>query len=167
MERCPELNLPAVRLRAARRDGCDYVWDPLRGKWLLLTPEEWVRRHVVAWLVGCMGVEPVRIVQEYPVPLGGMAQRADIVVCDREGGHIMLVECKAADITIDGSVLDQAVRYNSWVNARYVMLTNGIRHYFYVTWNGRDYVPMNGLPDLSEPVSPWSPSEGAVESDQE
>lgn len=146
MSRYPALNLPPVRLRGSRREGEEYVWDPLRGCWLRLTPEEWVRRHVVGWLADCMKVAPSGIVQEFPVGLGGSVQRADIVVVTPAGRPAMLVECKAADITVDACVLDQAMRYNSVVGARYIMITNGLKHYFFVTWNGTDYSRLDRLP---------------------
>lgn len=133
----------------SKRGSCDYVWDGLRGCWLALTPEEWVRRHVIEWLISDMGVPSAGIVQEYPVSIGGMSQRADIVVSTEGRGFSLLVECKAADVELDASVLDQAVRYNSIIGARYIMLTNGVRHYFYVTWNGMDYSRLDSVPDLS------------------
>ena len=145
----PVLNFPPVRLRAARRRGCDYVWDDLRGAWLLLTPEEWVRRHLLGWLREGLGVAPTAIVQEYPVALGGTAQRADVVVLYGGQRPLLLAECKAAGVTIDARTLDQAVRYNSVVGARYLMLTNGLRHYFYETADGLIYEPLAAPPDLS------------------
>lgn len=131
-----------------RRDAADYVWDGMRGCWLLLTPEEWVRRHVMQWLERERGIPAVNLLQEYSVPLGGACQRADIVITASGGAPLMLVECKAADVPIEASVLEQAVRYNGVVGARYIMLTNGIKHYFYVTWNGCDYSRLDSLPDL-------------------
>lgn len=95
MDRYPALNLPPVRLRAAHRHGEERVWDGLRGCWLLLTPEEWVRRHVIGWLSDCIGIPAVNIIQEYPLSLGGTRQRADIVVTGRGQQAVMLVECKA------------------------------------------------------------------------
>jgi len=145
----PKLNFPPVKLRASRRDGADYVWDSVRGCWLLLTPEEWVRRHVLGWLAEDRGIDTINILQEYPVSVEGMPQRADIVVAGYNGSPAMLVECKSPDVAIDGSVLDQAVRYNNVVKARYIMLTNGLKHYCYVTYNGIDYSPLDSFPDLS------------------
>ncbi len=144
----PKLTLPPVKLRASRKDGGTYVWDGLRGCWLLLTPEEWVRRHVIGYLTGEAGVPPANVAQEYPVGIEGMSQRADIVVTGSGGRPLMLVECKCADIRIDGGVLDQAVRYNSVVGARYIMLTNGLTHYFYATYDGVHYSPLDKVPDL-------------------
>lgn len=149
MDKYPPLNLPAVKLRASNRGGCDYVWDGMRGIWLLLTPEEWVRRHVAAWLLQDMAVPATNILQEYPVPMAGSTQRADIVVTGRAQKPVMIVECKAADVPINAAVLDQAVRYNSVVKAPYVMLTNGLFHYFYVTWDFRSYSLCRGVPQLA------------------
>lgn len=149
MNRFPVLNLPNIKLRASRRGGCDCVWDGLRGCWLVLTPEEWVRRHVIEWLISDMKIVPVNIIQEYCVSVGGTQQRADIVIVSADRRYAMLVECKAADVDIDAAVLDQAIRYNSVVGARYIMITNGLRHYFYVTWNGVDYSRLDSVPDLS------------------
>ncbi len=147
MDRFPKLNFPAIRPRARRtEDGGIEVWDPLRGCWLRLTPEEWVRRHLIAWLTA-RGVEPQRIVQEYPVLLNGQPQRADAVVVDRQARPLLLAECKAASVRIDKDVLAQAVRYNSVVGARYLLLTNGIDHYFYQLEDGR-YEPLKSIPEL-------------------
>lgn len=144
MDGLPKLNFPAVRLRARRTaDGVE-VWDPVRGMWLVLTPEEWVRRHLIGWLAG-RGVAPQRIVQEWPVKLNGQPQRADVVAVDRQGRPQLLAECKAASVKIDGTVLDQAVRYNSVVGAPCLMLTNGLTHYFYLHEEGR-YRPAQELP---------------------
>ena len=76
MPKLPKLNFPAVQLRGRRTaQGCE-VWDSLRGQWVVLTPEEWVRRHLAAYLVEACGCEPQQLVEEYPVPLNGQAQRA-------------------------------------------------------------------------------------------
>lgn len=144
----PKLNFPAVRLRACRRDGALFVWDPLRGMWLVLTPEEWVRRHLVAYLVSDCGAQALRIVQEYPVDLNGQSQRADVVVVDGRGRPLLVAECKAPTVRIDDAVLAQAVRYNSVLGARFVVLTNGLNHYCYRAEAG-GYVPLDRIPDLS------------------
>lgn len=136
----PTLNLPPVRLRARRSGGRIEIWDALRGSWLVLTPEEWVRQHVIHLLVSHRAVPAQRIVCEYPVPLNGQPQRADIVVVDDCGAPWLLVECKAADVDIDDSVLAQAVRYNSVLHASYIMITNGLQH-FCCRRDGNGYTP--------------------------
>ena len=131
MNQPPKLNFPSIRLRGRRVGEQAQIWDEERRMWLVLTPEEWVRQHLKGHLVAACGVIPTRMVAEYPVPLNGQAQRADLVVVDEVGRPLLLAECKAPEVPIDRSTLDQAVRYNSVLGARYLILTNGLRHYCY------------------------------------
>lgn len=146
----PKLNFPAVRLRARHRGGSVEVWDSLRGVYLVLTPEEWVRQHLIACLVSRCGALPMRIVQEYAVALNGQPQRADVVVVDDTARPLLLAECKAPGVAIDRQTFAQAVRYNSVLCARYLILTNGLRHYCYECRDG-NYAQRDGFPDLSRP----------------
>ena len=139
------LNFPAVKMRVKQIGDTKYVWDSLRGKFLLLTPEERVRRYVIDFLVSYCNIPATSLVQEYTVPINGMSQRADIVAVDAAACPLMLVECKAPDIRIDADVFAQAVRYNSVVGAKYVVLTNGITHFCYECLNG-EYRVMSEFP---------------------
>lgn len=149
MSEPPKLNFPAIRPkpRARRRGDVVEVWDELRGLYLVFTPEERVRRHLLAFLVSDCGAQPMRIVQEYAVSLNGQPQRADVVVVDDNARPLLLAECKAPDIEITPQTLAQAVRYNSVLGARYIILTNGLRHYCYEFRDG-EYLQMDGFPDL-------------------
>ena len=89
MSRLPKLNFPAIRLRARRRGDGVEVWDSLRGIYLVLTPEEWVRQHLIAYLTAYCGVQPKRIVQEYAVALNGQPQRHYCCEC-RDGEYVQL-----------------------------------------------------------------------------
>ena len=144
----PRLHFPSIRLRARERDGQVEVWDALRGAYLVLTPEEGVRQHLIAYLISHCEALPWRIVREYPVPLNGPAQRADAVVVDDTARPLLLAECKAPDVPVDRSVFRQAVRYNSVLSARYVVLTNGLTHYCCEFCDGK-YVPLSSFPRLS------------------
>ena len=124
------------------------MWDAVRGRGLVLTGEEWVRRHVLAMLVERAGVSSARIAQEYPVEVNGQAQRADIVVFGRDGRPLMVVECKAPGVAVSDAVLAQAFRYNAVLGARHVMLTNGLDHYIYKVTAGGEYLPLKDFPDL-------------------
>ncbi|MBR4850413.1 MAG: type I restriction enzyme HsdR N-terminal domain-containing protein [Alistipes sp.] len=138
MSKLPKLNLPSICLRAKSEGGRDFVWDAVRGTFLVLTPEEWVRQHILGYLVNQLHISPQRISLEHPVDLNGMAQRADIVVFGKDAEPEILVECKAPDITISEATLAQAVRYNSVVKARYIMLSNGLETTIYaITDEGR------------------------------
>ncbi|MBQ2024116.1 MAG: type I restriction enzyme HsdR N-terminal domain-containing protein [Alistipes sp.] len=122
------INFPAIELNIKQVDGQTFVWDALRGKYLLLTPEERVRQHAIAFLISHCGVMAQSVAQEYPINLNGTAQRADIVVMDKTLTPTILVECKAPEVMITQQVLEQAVRYNSILKARYIILTNGHQH---------------------------------------
>ncbi len=125
MKALPKLIFPKPSLKL-RDEGDSYaVLDKYRRRWLKLTPEEWVRRHVLSWLES-RGHSPLQIIQEYPIDLNGQPQRADIVVVDNSAKPLMLIECKAPQVAIDSSTLEQAVRYNSRLGAERVILTNGL-----------------------------------------
>lgn len=151
----PKLNFPPVKLRASRRGERTLVWDDLRAMWLVLTPEEWVRRHLIAYLETGCGAARQRIVQEYPVAMNGAPQRADLVVVDDAARPLVLCECKAPEVPIDRHVLAQAVRYNSVLGARYLVLTNGLSHYCYEFSAGeytqRDRFPTIGTDENGKP----------------
>ena len=147
MPALPKLNFPAIRLRARRREEQVEVWDDLRGIYLVLTPEEWVRRHLIAYLVSHCGVLPKRVVQEYAVPVNGQPQRADVVVVGDRAEPLVLAECKAPEIRIDERTLAQAVRYNSVLGARYLVLTNGRSHYCYELVEG-EYRQCDRFPSI-------------------
>lgn len=143
----PTLNYPPIHLRARRNaDGRIEVFDRVRGRWLVLTPEEWVRRHVVEFLKSQCGYNAEQIVEEYPVNINGMAQRADIVVVDRCGRPHIIVECKESNIKIDREVFYQAVRYNTVLKSRYIVLTNGIETLCYAYNEDGSYTPMKQFP---------------------
>lgn len=138
MDLTPKLNLPPIKARLRRVDGVPQIWDSLRGMWLVLTPEEWVRRHAVGLLAAALGYDEGHISQEVAVDMHGADQRADIVTYDAEGQPVIVCECKAPDIKIaDDSVLSQAVRYNYILGAPALMLTNGFQTLVYECCEGR------------------------------
>ncbi len=132
-----KLVFPNISARIQEVDGEKLIWDSLRRKWLILTPEEWVRQHTIGWLVSEMQIPELRISQEYPVKINGLNQRADIVVIDEFAKPHILVECKAPDINIDNEVVLQACRYNAVVGARYIVLTNGLKVFCYEYADGK------------------------------
>ncbi len=147
MNDSPKLNFPPCALRRKECNGQTMVWDELRGRWLVLTPEERVRRHLIAYLVRECGASLHSVCQEYAVCVNGQPQRADVVVCDVLGRPLLLAECKEPTVEIDSAVRNQAMRYNAVVGARYVLLTNGLQ---LQCWEQTDegYRPMSSLPDL-------------------
>lgn len=153
----PKLNFPPIKLRARDMHGRTAVFDRVRSLYVVLTPEEWVRRHVVEFLVGHCGAPLRSIVEEYPVNINTAAQRADVVVLDRMARPVALVECKAPDVRISSDVFEQATRYNAVLGARYVILTNGLTHFCFER-TAEGYLPMEAFPDLTprtpDPAAP-------------
>ena len=129
-----------------QREGKTMVFDPLRRRFVTLTPEEEVRQKVLYLLVEHLGVPAGRLAVEYSVKVNGMDKRADAVVFGAEGQPLMVVECKAASVTLTAAVLEQALRYHSALRPRYLLLTNGASTYCYHAEGGiltaLDHLPM-------------------------
>jgi len=123
------LNLPDHGVKLRHDADGDRVFDPLRRKWLVLTPEEWVRQHTLNHLVHDLSCPASLISLEHTISLNGLAKRADIVVHDGAAKPLLLVECKAPHIKMDQRVFEQAARYNVVFRVRFLMVTNGLVHY--------------------------------------
>ncbi len=105
------------------------IFDPVRRKYVRLTPEEWVRQNFVQYLVN-EGKYPVGLLGvEVFFRLNKLKRRIDILVHDRSGRPVMIVECKEPDVKIDDKVFDQIVNYNMSYKVPYIVVTNGIDHY--------------------------------------
>lgn len=123
------LNLPDHGVKLRHEADGDRVWDPLRRKWLVLTPEEWVRQHVLNHLIQDLGCPASLTTLEHTIALNGLTKRADIVVHGRRGEALLLVECKAPEVRLDQRVFEQAARYNIVFRVPFLMVTNGLTHY--------------------------------------
>lgn len=126
------LNLPKAPLKIQKNKlGQHKVWEPIRKKWLVLTPEEWVRMHVVFYLKEHFGVPFSYMNTEYGIQSQGQQQRCDILVTSESLKPFLLVECKAPKIPVNDKVANQICNYNYMIGAHYLFLTNGIQHLFY------------------------------------
>lgn len=125
------LNLPPHAFRLKKLGERIEIFDPIRRKWLVLTPEEWVRLHVAMYLVEHRGYAMGRIGIEQGLKLGGTTRRTDLVAFDKMGEPFVLIECKAPSIPLNQAVLDQAIQYNHALGVRFVAITNGLEHHIY------------------------------------
>lgn len=128
----PALNFPPgrVRLRATSATSDDaQIFDPLRGKWVVLTPEEWVRQNFVAMLATDLGYSPHRMRNEVGMRLNTTLRRVDTVVYDDAMRPLMLVEYKAPHIAVTQRVIDQIARYNLVLGAPWLAVSNGLNTY--------------------------------------
>lgn len=135
--------------KTVTRDGKTFVFDPLRRKTVALTPEEEVRQRVLFLLVERLHVPAGLVAVEYSVKVNGMDRRCDAVVFGTDGAPLMIVECKAREVQITEKTLDQAVRYHSALQPRFLLLCNGGKcHCFKVV--GQALQAMDHLPDYEE-----------------
>jgi hypothetical protein len=125
-----KLNFPLYEFRIVEKDGKLTIFDPVRKKYVALTPEEWVRQHVIRRLVQEKQVPLSLIKAETEIRLYNTRKRFDIAVFDRNGQALLVVECKAPSVPISQEVLDQAVRYNLTMKVGFLMLTNGLQHIY-------------------------------------
>lgn len=131
------------------QEGRTQVFDPLRRRFVALTPEEEVRQKTLYLLVEHLGVPAGLLAVEYSVKVNGLDKRADAVVFGNEGRPLMIVECKAPSVTLTEAVLEQALRYHSVLQPQYLLLTNGTVTYCYKA-EGASLRPLDHLPDYQE-----------------
>lgn len=124
------LNLPPYPFKLTDDNGRLSIFDELRKKQIVLTPEEWVRQHFVQYLIREKGYPRALIKLEGGLKINGLAKRTDIVVFDTEGRKILLVECKAPAVKITQHTFDQAARYNMVHKVPIMAVTNGLAHYY-------------------------------------
>jgi hypothetical protein len=125
------LNLPKTQLNIVRKDKNIYVNCLIRKKRILLTPEEWVRQHFIAYLSNNLGYSIERISVEKGLNYFGLKKRWDIVVYDREFIPKILIECKAPSIPLNKNVLLQTLNYQNKLRCKFIGMTNGINHTFW------------------------------------
>ncbi|MCM1451823.1 MAG: type I restriction enzyme HsdR N-terminal domain-containing protein [Clostridium sp.] len=125
-----QLNLPRFDIRLAiDRKGRTVVYDPLRAKWIVLTPEEWVRQHFVHFLISNRSYPQALTANEVGLRQNGCVRRCDTVVYGRQAQPVAIIEYKAPEVQITPSVFDQAVRYNMEMRVGCIMVSNGLAHY--------------------------------------
>ena len=129
MKKLPILSLPIYNLKMKIEDEKTHIFDVVRKKYLLLTPEEWVRQNFIHYLnkeknypLGLMGVEKM-------VKYNNLKTRADIVLYNIEGNPNIIVECKAPNVKITQDTFNQIAKYNSQLKVKYLIVTNGMKHY--------------------------------------
>ncbi|HEX7846037.1 MAG TPA: type I restriction enzyme HsdR N-terminal domain-containing protein [Chitinophagaceae bacterium] len=120
-----KIEYPAPSFRIKTENDKEFIWDGLRKKWLLLTPEEWVRQNFVQYLVQVKNYPSSLIALEKEIRLGELKKRFDILVYNKDHQPWMMIECKGADIKLDETVLQQVLRYNITVPVKYLIVTNG------------------------------------------
>ncbi len=124
-----KLNLPEFQFRLVERQGVLFVFDEFRSKWVVLTPEEWVRQNFLRYLSDYKGFPKTLMSVEKKVNINGLSQRFDLLVFDRKGLPLLVGEFKAPGVAVSQEAFDQVLRYNGNLMARYVIISNGLSHF--------------------------------------
>lgn len=146
----PNLNLPKADLRITEDSGKELIFDRLRRKYVVLTPEEWVRQNFVEFLVNHKGFMAGLMNNEVSLVQNGIKRRCDTLVSDKYGNPLMIVEYKAPNVEITQKVFDQIVRYNYVFKAKYLVVSNGMVHYCcIINYDRGDYAFLKEIPRYS------------------
>ena len=125
-----KLNFPDFEFKLKSIDSKTFIFDFIRKNYYLLTPEEWVRQHVLHFLV-YKKITKSHIAVEKQIKINNLVKRFDILVYDRDGQPLILIECKSPSVKIDQSVFDQISIYNLKIKSKYLMISNGLDHLYF------------------------------------
>jgi hypothetical protein len=143
-----KLNFPEYQFRFKNSENKVSIFDEIRKKFIILTPEEWVRQNVIHFLMYDKKYPKSLINVEKNLTINSLTKRYDVVVFNKNGSINILVECKSTDIKISQNVFDQIARYNMTLKANFLMVTNGLNHYFCIIDNENEkYLFLENLPE--------------------
>ncbi|CEA15794.1 hypothetical protein ING2E5B_1041 [Fermentimonas caenicola] len=123
------LNLPTYEAKIRKNSNGLEIFDPLRRKYIALTPEEWVRQHFVNYLINYKNYPASLMANEAGIKLNSLTRRCDTVVYNNQLVPLMIIEYKESKVQITQNVFDQVVRYNTVLKVPYIVVSNGISHY--------------------------------------
>ncbi len=147
----PALNLPPCKVKVIEKDKKKLIFDPLRRRYVRLTPEEWVRQHFVAFLLAEKQYPKELIGNEIKIDLNGTVKRCDTIVYDNYLSPLVIIEYKAPHIVVNQQVFDQIVRYNMVLKVKYLIVSNGISHYCCkINYDTFSYEFMDGIPSYPD-----------------
>ena len=139
------ISFPEPSFRIREEGNTRFLFDTIRKKWMVITPEEWVRQNFIQYLVEVKNYPATLIALEKKIKLGELTKRFDILVYDGDHKPWMIVECKGPEIVLSETVLHQALRYNISVPVPYIVITNG--HFTYAWKRNKNLELISDLPD--------------------
>lgn len=146
-----KLNLPEYLFKFQKKNEKTYIFDPFRKKYVVLTPEEWVRQNFLSYLVAEKGYKHSLIVVEASIKYDRMHKRCDALVYNSKGEKVMIIECKSTAVKLSQVVFDQAIRYNYPLGVKYLTITNGLSHYCCeIDYSSGKYTFLDKVPDFGE-----------------
>ncbi len=145
------LNLPEYPFRLKQEGNNTFIFDGVRKKFLVLTPEEWVRQHFVRFLIQEKKYPRSLIKLEGGLKLNSLQKRSDILIFNTFGEKIVLVECKAPSVKISQAAFDQVARYNFIHRVKYLVVSNGLEHFCCdINVENKSYTFLKELPDYQQ-----------------
>ncbi|MFN8355661.1 MAG: type I restriction enzyme HsdR N-terminal domain-containing protein [Spirosomataceae bacterium] len=142
----PPLIFPKINPKIKKIDEKLYIFDNIRRKFVFLTPEEWVRQHVTAYLVNELAYPKSLLSLESGLTYHELSKRSDVQAFDRQGNPFLLIECKATNIPLSPAVFEQASRYNFVLKAPFMALTNGLQTLcWHINWQTGVITPLEQL----------------------
>ena len=141
------INYPDPDFRIKKEEGKESIFDILRKKWIVLTPEEWVRQNFIKYLIEDKKYPSSLIATEKELRLGELKKRFDILVYDKNHMPWLMVECKSMEIKLDEAVLQQVLRYNISIPVKVLVITNGSNCYVWKKKDGQ-LVPCSEIPEM-------------------
>lgn len=142
-----KIEYPSYQPRIKEEAGKELIFDAARKRWVVLTPEEWVRQNFLQYLLLVKKYPASLIAVEKEIRVGELKKRFDIVVYDKDSKPWMIIECKEMGVQLDKKVLDQVLRYNITLNVPYLVITNG-RFCMALTVTNGNIAELNEFPDL-------------------
>lgn len=125
------LNLPTCELKLKNEEGNQFVLDIIRKKYVVLTPEEWVRQHFIHLMINHLKYPKSLLRVESGLSYFKSAKRSDITLRDKNGDLFLMVECKAPEVKLNQKALNQISIYNKELRSQYIALTNGMKHFIW------------------------------------
>lgn len=145
-----KLNLPPYNANIKSDNGRNLIFDVLRGKYVALTPEEWVRQNFVQYLINYKNYNRSLMNNEIPLRLNGTSKRCDTVVFSNTAVPKMIIEYKSPEIKITQKVFNQITRYNMVLKVDYLVVSNGLNHYCCkMDYENQGYIFLEDVPDFS------------------
>jgi hypothetical protein len=145
------LNLPAFDVKVTEKEGRRMIFDPLRRRYVTLTPEEWVRQHFVNYLITEKHYPEDLLGNEMSLRHNTVVRRCDTIVYNRFLAPLMIVEYKSPHVPIKGAVFDQISRYNASLKARFLTVSNGIQHFCCrIDYETQTYTFLENIPAYDE-----------------
>jgi hypothetical protein len=146
-----QLNLPTYKFRIKSSENKYFIFDIIRKKYVVLTPEEWVRQHFVQYLIEEKKYPISLIAIEKKLTINKLTKRTDILVFTSEGLPHIIVECKAPSIKITQDTFDQIARYNLKLEANYLVTTNGLEHFYCkMDLKNEQYIFLESIPNYKD-----------------